>query len=414
MHDLINAISPDAPLAIVIIDGRGVIKEINHWMTRWTGLASADVKGKTFSYVFPEVDSQPWLNWALSAGACDPGSFAVSDTFRLQLACQEGVLEALLCLPAEMPDGTTDYALLFYSPRDSLACHQQFSQAIRHVQKIQLEHHTRLLEQLEHTRQQLMRNAKLAGIGELAAGVAHEINNPTGYVFSNLKTLEAYVHDMLRIIDAVEHVGSLDELRGLKRTLEYDYIRKDIEDLINESEEGVGRIRTIVGALKYFAHEDDTGMREADLNQGIDSTVLVAHNEIKYKAKVAINFADLPKVVCNISQINQVVMNLLINAAHAIEDSGTITIRTGVDGHWVWFEISDDGCGMAPEVVERLFDPFFTTKPAGKGTGLGLPLSYNIIKKHNGRIQVQTEPGNGTAFTVWLPVRPDLVSVPAQ
>ena len=410
MQELINALPPDTPLAIIIIDARGIINEINHWMTRWSGLSGADVKGKPIDQVFPEVASQSWPFSRAAQRSTASRSFTVPDTFRLRVNSRKGILEALLCFPCEMADGSVVYALLFYDPLDGPAHHHQVTQAVQQLQKIQLEHHARLLERLEHTQHHLLRNEKMAGIGELAAGVAHEINNPTGYVFSNLKTLEAYVHDMLRIIDAVEHVGSLDELRALKRTLEYDYIRKDIEDLISESEEGVGRIRTIVGALKYFAHEDDAGMREADLNQGIDSTVLVAHNEIKYKARVDIAFADLPKLVCNISQINQVVMNLLINAAHAIEDSGTITLRTGVDGHWVWFEIKDDGCGMDPEIVERLFDPFFTTKPAGKGTGLGLPLSYNIIKKHNGRIEVQTAPGKGTAFKVWLPVRPELVS----
>lgn len=414
MQELINALPPDTPLAIIVLDASGVIKDINHWMASWAGLDKEGVKGKPVEQIFPEVASQPWPFSRTTSANTGSRLATVPDTFRLGITTGKGVLEALLCFPCEMADGSTVHALLFYDPLDGPAHHHQFTQAVQQLQKIQLEHHASLLERLEFTQQQLLRNEKMAGIGELAAGVAHEINNPTGYVFSNLKTLEAYVHDMLRIIDAVEHVGSLDELRALKRTLEYDYIRKDIEDLINESEEGVGRIRTIVGALKYFAHEDDAGMREADLNQGIDSTVLVAHNEIKYKARVDIAFAELPKVVCNISQINQVVMNLLINAAHAIEDSGTITIRTGAEGHWVWFEIKDDGCGMSPDIVERLFDPFFTTKPAGKGTGLGLPLSYNIIKKHNGRIEVQTTPGTGTAFRVWLPVRPDLVSGETQ
>lgn len=414
MQELINALPPDTPLAIIIFDASGVIKEINHWMASWAHLDKEGVKGKPVEQIFPEVASQPWPFSATTRGTTGSRLATVPDTFRLRITTGKGVLEALLCFPCEMADGSTVHALLFYDPLDGPLHHHQFTQAVQQLQKIQLEHHASLLERLEYTQQQLLRNEKMAGIGELAAGVAHEINNPTGYVFSNLKTLEAYVHDMLRIIDAVEHVGSLDELRALKRTLEYDYIRKDIEDLINESEEGVGRIRTIVGALKYFAHEDDAGMREADLNQGIDSTVLVAHNEIKYKARVDISFAELPKVVCNISLINQVVMNLLINAAHAIEDSGTISIRTGAEGHWVWFEIKDNGCGMAPDIVERLFDPFFTTKPAGKGTGLGLPLSYNIIKKHNGRIEVQTTPGTGTAFRVWLPVRPELVSGETQ
>ncbi|MCE7058216.1 ATP-binding protein, partial [Algoriphagus sp. AGSA1] len=229
-------------------------------------------------------------------------------------------------------------------------------------------------------------------------------NNPVGYVFSNLKTLAGYMQDMLKIIDATDHVDSMSELHQLKKALDYDYIRQDVPALLRESEEGMDRIKHIISALKYFSHTDDDSFRLADLHQSIESTLTVAGNEIKYRAQVIKQFGVLPHVQFNVSQINQVVMNLLINAAQSIENSGMITLRTDQDGAWVWFEVEDTGCGMTPEVQQRIFEPFYTTKPVGQGTGMGLALSYGIVQKHNGRIDVFSRVGHGTRIRVWLPV----------
>lgn len=262
-----------------------------------------------------------------------------------------------------------------------------------------------VLNQIDHPLAvHLLQTEKMAGIGQLAAGVAHEINNPVGYVFSNLKTLAGYMQDMLKIIDATDHVESLGELQQLKKSLDYDYIRQDVPALLRESEEGMDRIKHIISALKYFSHTDDDSFRLADLHQSIESTLTVAGNEIKYRARVIKQFGRLPPVQFNVSQINQVVMNLLINAAQSIEKSGEITLRTDHDGAWVWFEVEDTGCGMTAKVQQRIFEPFYTTKPVGQGTGMGLALSYGIIQKHNGRIDVFSTVGCGTRIRVWLPV----------
>lgn len=262
-----------------------------------------------------------------------------------------------------------------------------------------------LLNQIDHPLAvHLLQTEKMAGIGQLAAGVAHEINNPVGYVFSNLKTLAGYMQDMLKIIDATDHVESMGELHQLKKALDYDYIRQDVPALLRESEEGMDRIKHIISALKYFSHTDDDSFRLADLHQSIESTLTVAGNEIKYRAQVIKQFGVLPPVQFNVSQINQVVMNLLINAAQSIENSGMITLRTDQDGAWVWFEVEDTGCGMTAEIQQRIFEPFYTTKPVGQGTGMGLALSYGIVQKHNGRIDVFSRVGHGTRIRVWLPV----------
>jgi signal transduction histidine kinase len=169
--------------------------------------------------------------------------------------------------------------------------------------------------------------------------------------------------------------------------------------------EGLRRVRDIVQALKDFSHVDEAEWQVADLHHGLDSTLNIVSNEIKYKAQVVKEYGLLPEINCLASQLNQVFMNLLINAGHAIKEQGTIRIRTGAENGWVWVEIADTGVGIAPEHLNRIFEPFFTTKPVGTGTGLGLSLSYGIVNKHGGRIDVASELGRGTRFTVRLPVK---------
>ena len=265
---------------------------------------------------------------------------------------------------------------------------------------------------------QLLQSEKLAAIGQLAAGVAHEINNPVGFVNANLGTLKGYVKDLLRMLRAYE-TGCRDaprdsaidaKLKQLRRELELDYLCDDAPILIDESLEGLSRVCQIVQDLKSFAHADACPeVMATDLHDCLDSTLNIATNEIKYKARVVKDYGVIPEVECVPSQINQVFLNLLINAAHAIPENtaGVITVRTRSDAAAVYVEVADTGCGIAPSVLPRIFDPFFTTKPVGKGTGLGLSLSYGIVQRHGGRIEVESEPGQGTTFRVVLPrVRP--------
>lgn len=288
----------------------------------------------------------------------------------------------------------------------------QMLEQYRHVAEInvQLTEANRELEQAKH---QLLQSEKMAAIGLLAAGVAHEINNPVGYVNSNLGTLEKYLADIMVILDkytAAEAVlGAdnplLEELRQFKVRVDFDYLRADIKALLAESHQGLDRIKKIILDLKDFSRADtDEQWVWADLHHGLDSTLNVVWNELKYKCEVVKEYGDLPKVWCLPSQLNQVFMNLLVNAAQAIEVRGRIVIRTGWQGEQVWVEVEDTGKGIPPEIVSRIFDPFFTTKPVGKGTGLGLSVSYNIVEKHHGHIEVRSEVGRGTAFRVWLPV----------
>ncbi|MDO8931606.1 MAG: PAS domain S-box protein [Rhodocyclaceae bacterium] len=269
---------------------------------------------------------------------------------------------------------------------------------------------------LGEVQDQLLQSEKLASIGQLAAGVAHEINNPIGFVHSNIGSLERYVTDIFRILDAyaaaepaLRHDAAAHaEVERMKQEVDLAYMRTDLQALMNESKDGITRVRRIVQDLKDFSRVDSSQEWEwADLHKGLDSTLNVVNNEIKYRAEVVKEYGDLPGIQCLPSQLNQVFMNLMVNAAHAMKEGkrGRITLRTGHDGEMVWVEVADDGGGIAPENLKRIFDPFFTTKAVGKGTGLGLSLSYGIVRKHGGSIDVKSEPGKGTTFRVTLPVK---------
>ncbi len=278
-----------------------------------------------------------------------------------------------------------------------------------------LESQNRKLEkayiELKATQAKILQQEKMASIGQLAAGVAHEINNPIGFISSNLGTLDKYVNRLTEFITAQSEImGSLksveseEVLREKRKKLKLDYIIPDIKDLIRESLDGADRVRKIVQDLKSFSRVDEAEHKHADINECIESTINIVWNELKYKAKVKREYGELPLTVCYPNQLNQVFMNLLVNAAHAIEEQGEIGIKTWHEDGSIFVTISDTGAGIPKEILNRIFEPFFTTKEVGKGTGLGLSITYDIVKKHNGDITVQSEEGKGTAFTVRIPV----------
>ncbi len=276
------------------------------------------------------------------------------------------------------------------------------------------------LNQLKSTQSQLLQQEKLASIGQLAAGVAHEINNPMGYIGSNLGTLQKYIgkiqqHDQigrdimskLKNLNYPEVKSLIQKIENSHKQLNLDFIFEDIGSLIEESLEGADRVRKIVADLKSFSHQAEEGSREADLNKGIQSTINIVWNELKYKANLTKEFGELPPVRCYPQKINQVVMNLLVNAAHAIENQGAIRIKTALENSNVLIEVSDTGRGISEENLSHIFEPFFTTKEVGKGTGLGLSMAYDIIhNKHGGEIKVDSRVGEGTTFRVYLPLTP--------
>ena len=257
----------------------------------------------------------------------------------------------------------------------------------------------------------LLHQDKLASIGQLAAGVAHEINNPMGFIMSNLGTLKSYAATQQQYLSALE--GALascgdevlrTQLEVLRTQLDLPFILDDISPLLSESLEGAERVKRIVLDLKDFARSDEDSFKETDLNHCVQSTANMVRNEIRYVAELELQLNNIPMIVCNPQQINQVIANLLVNAAHAIEEHGRITVTTLAEGADVLLTIADTGRGISAEIQSKIFDPFFTTKEVGKGTGLGLSISYDIIRKHGGEITVASEPGAGTTFMIRLPV----------
>ncbi len=268
---------------------------------------------------------------------------------------------------------------------------------------------------LKEAQGKLVQSEKLASVGQLAAGVAHEINNPIGFIMSNLGTLQTYAEVMSRLITgyrdyaggalaAPEQTQLLAELKQLEEQEDIEFIQEDIEGLLTDSIDGTKRVKDIVQGLKSFSRVDDAEVSEQDLHEGIESTLKVVANEIKYSCEIVRQYGHLPRVPCNLAQINQVFMNLLVNAAQAMEKPGTITITTKVEGEFALAEFRDTGTGIPTKALGSIFDPFFTTKPIGSGTGLGLSISYGIVQDHGGTIEVASEEGVGTAFTVRLPL----------
>jgi two-component system, NtrC family, sensor kinase len=266
-------------------------------------------------------------------------------------------------------------------------------------------------QDIQETHFQLLQQEKMASIGQLAAGVAHEINNPMGFISSNLCTMEKYLSRLTQFLElqgnGIQQWGPpqfQEEVAQARRALKMEYILKDAVSLLAESRDGAERVRVIVQNLKSFSRVDEARRSCVDLNECLDTTITIAWNELKYKATLNRDYGELPQVQCLPQQLNQVFLNLLVNAAHAIEKMGVITIRTRAEGGRVSIAIHDTGCGIPQEIRNRIFEPFFTTKAVGKGTGLGLSISYDIIKKHGGNIEVESGPECGTTFTVTLPV----------
>jgi two-component system NtrC family sensor kinase len=280
----------------------------------------------------------------------------------------------------------------------------------------QLERSRTELEQafddLKSTEAQMVQREKMASLGQLAAGMAHEINNPMGFIASNLLSLSRYAQKIVdylleeRMLLSRDAVGeeTTAALEHLRKKMKIDYVLKDIVDLVEESLEGADRVKKIVQDLKSYSRKDGEERQSADLIQCLESTINVVWNEIKYKATVEKDYGDIPLTLCHPQALNQVFMNLLVNAAQAIEVQGTIRIRAWYEDETIFVSIADSGQGIPAENLSRLFEPFFTTKEVGKGTGLGLSVSYDIVKKHDGEIRVGSAPGQGSTFTVVIPV----------
>ena len=271
--------------------------------------------------------------------------------------------------------------------------------------------------ELKSAQSRILQQEKMASIGQLAAGVAHEINNPIGFIMSNLNSLRKYTDKVAGFVNLQsEAIGKASsngdseinemaaEIKKQRKAIKLDFIIEDIGSIISESLEGADRVKKIVQDMKTFSRIDEAEFKAADINAGLDSTINIIWNELKYKAVLKREYGNIPTTICNAGQLNQVFMNLLVNASQAIETQGEIAVKTWSDDKNIHIAISDTGAGIPADKMHRIFEPFFTTKEVGKGTGLGLSIAYDIVKKHKGELQVQSEVGKGTTFAIAIPI----------
>lgn len=331
--------------------------------------------------------------------------FTAFVTSRIVLKPLNDLVEALQTMdvkegPIEMPITTeTEIGVLTES----------FNDMSRRIHAARTELRAKIAEletanrEIRETQARLIHTAKMASLGQLVAGVAHELNNPIGFLYSNMATLRDYVQKLEALIET----GTVRpaQLAEMKAKVDYDYIIEDLPKLISSSEDGARRMRDIVVKLRNFSRLDEATLKKVDLREGIESTLALLQGELKNRIKVHTDFGNVPEVLCYASQLNQVFMNILSNAAQAIEGPGEIWISTDLkDAKTARVRIRDSGQGVSPAVAEKMFDPFFTTKGVGQGTGLGLSISYEIVKKHGGDIQVHSPSGSGAEFEILLPV----------
>jgi PAS domain S-box-containing protein len=333
---------------------------------------------------------------------------------------QRGILRNTECR-FRRADGTIIHALASIRTMESPEQGMLFEEVFTDVSELRS-----ALEKARKLESQLLMAQKLEAIGQLAAGIAHEINTPIQFVGDNthflrdcFNELSGVIKDCRKVVQAAVGPSSatselLRALTAIEESAHLERLLREIPQALAETFDGIERVTETVRAMKEFAHPDDGEMAPADINQAVQTTLVVARNEYKHIADIVTDFGDLPEVLCRKGEINKLVLNLVVNAAHAMEQPnqkkrGTITIATREAGDNVQITIADSGCGIPAAIIGRIFDPFFTTKPLGKGTGQGLAIAKTIVTGHGGRIEVASTPGKGSQFTITLPIRRDRI-----
>jgi signal transduction histidine kinase len=381
-EERLTAVLEKMPVGLAIIDRDGMVFWLNEALKSMVGVAS---KGEITSRRCSEAIG-------CSGAACGPGSEVEREgRIRRKDGKELSVLSSLH--PIDVGSGGQSLCILFdITRRQSLEA-------------------------------DLHRARKLEAVGQLAAGIAHEINTPTQFVGDSLRFLSTSCKDVLGVVERYrEAIGKLadqpdatalvDEMRAAEEKADLTYIEQEAPGAFERAREGIARITSIVGAMKEFAHPDQRQKAKVDLNHALESTLVIARNEYKYVAEVETDFGAIPPVLCHLGDVNQVFLNLLVNSAHAVAEvvkasdtKGRIRVRTRQEGHCVRVEIADTGCGIPEAIRERVYDPFFTTKEVGRGSGQGLAIAWSIIvEKHGGTLSFDSEVGKGTTFKITLPI----------
>lgn len=414
---------------LIVIDEKGLITFVNNAVTADLGYPLAELIGQPINRLL--TDDEEDLSGTELVNLVKVGAVLDYDTYFVA-SSGEKVPVILSGTFIEDPEGAPgNLVLVAKNATERRKAEQILQQANTRLRKNEraLKHMMfdmrRTYDELKNTHAQLIQSEKLASLGQLSAGVAHEINNPLGFITNNMHILAEYIAAYkevttagLQLTSAVEKgdweaaKAKCEELRNLEEQLSLNYICKDVDDLIEQSKIGTERIKRIVQDLKTIARKDEGQMALHNIEEVIDGVTNIVWNEIKYKAELKKEYGHIPLVRCNSQKLGQVFIALLVNASQAIQDKGEITVRTYRNGKYACVEVSDTGDGIDPKNLEHIFDPFFTTKPVGIGTGLGLSISHEIITGHNGKLDVKSEIGKGTTFTIRLPLAESDSDVP--
>jgi len=403
--DYLERILQSAGESIMITNLAGEIEYVNQAFEAMTGFKRQEVMGKTprifksglqdkefYRDLWDTIrDGKTWFGTLVNKKR-DGSLYNVEETIA----------------PIFDNDRIVSYVAIFRDVTERNKMEQELKNMFSNLQKVH--------EDLKQAQMQLLQSEKMASIGQLAAGVAHEINNPMGFISNNIEVLDRYMLDYHKILGMFEDLkknierGNLEgakaavgEMARLEKEIDLNYLIRDSGKLLRDTQKGIERIRKIVMDLRTFAREDNDLTEAVKIEEVIDSILSIVHSELRYKAELKKDYGDTPMVNCNAQRLGQVFINLLVNAAQAIEGKGTIGVKTYSQDKYVCVDVSDTGRGIAPENLKKIFEPFFTTKPVGQGTGLGLSVSYQIIKKQGGDIKVRSEAGKGATFTVMLP-----------
>ncbi|MEP1446021.1 MAG: ATP-binding protein [Paraglaciecola sp.] len=423
MHNpqLLENLLRKLPMGACMVDVEFRIVFWNDFFSDRLGLEEKDVMGQSLLELFPEqarflkkkINSVFILkNESFSYWEQRPHIFQFQSS-RPITGEETLMFQNMEILPLMDENKEVQYACI--TIQDVTAQASYYNELSKAADELDQEHkeQARLIQKLEDTKSQLIQSEKMASIGQLAAGVAHEINSPIGFVSSNLQCLQDYAEKLIKVgafaaklIDKTGDTTFAKLKHDFYERNEFDYIKDEVVDVINESLDGAERVKVIVKSLKEFSHADTKSWAHSNLVEGIESTLKITNSEFKCKVELVKDYEpNIPPLFCMVMQLNQVFMNLLLNAGQAIDDSGHIYIKVYTEGKWQKVSIRDTGHGIAPDNLSKIFDPFFSTKPVGSGTGLGLSLSYGIIKNHGGDIEVKSEVGKGTEFIVCLPQR---------
>lgn len=424
MSTLLEQAFMQVNIGIVAVDREYNVVLCNHFMSDYTKKNTSDIVGDNLFNVYASLPEK-WLKRRIENIFLLKNSSFISweqrqslfdfDSSRPITGVNKKMVQNCSLFPVLDEKNKVSHVCLTVSDATATALNQiqlkKTSSRLLEEKKAQ----QALIEKLEETKSQLLQSEKMASIGQLSAGVAHEINNPVGFIKSNFSSLKHYSKELnttiekyMKVLESIDSDKVREAINSINDEHDVDFVTEDIDNLLNESFDGITRIEDIVKSLKHFSRSDTNEWEEADINAGIESTLKVVAHELKYLADIEKNFGDLPLVQCLPMQVNQVVMNLLVNAAQAIDadqKDGKVSIVTAVQGDNVLIKVEDNGKGIDEKTIAKIFDPFFTTKDVGEGTGLGLSLSYSIIQKHNGEISADSSIGEGTTFTISLPVK---------